>query len=225
MHPTAGTWKYRATDVIPSGTYHSTFSITIKDDGAAWTVNTAMEFPDGPVTDVSTLEKGTLILRRELFKHFPKPGQPWKPVMMNLDFTDNKVTGISTSANGHDTRVAVDLSGPVFADVPASEITIGCLPLADGYSATFRNWDVEKLALNPQAHNPERRVQLKVVGTERVTVPAGTFDSYKVELTPADGGPNKETVWIARDSRMPVKTYDVEVLRGVTTSTTTELVP
>jgi hypothetical protein len=32
-------------------------------------------------------------------------------------------------------------------------------------------------------------VQLKVAGTEAVTVPAGTFDTFKVELTPTDGGP------------------------------------
>jgi len=99
-NPTAGTWRYRATDAIPSGTYHSTFSITIKDEGPAWVVDTTMEFPDGPVTDVSTLEKGTLILRKELFKHFPKPGQPWKTVMMKLDFTASKVTGVSTNAKG-----------------------------------------------------------------------------------------------------------------------------
>jgi len=117
------------------------------------------------------------------------------------------------------------MSGPLFADIPGSEITIGCLPLAEGYSTTFRTWDIEKLALNSQARDIARLVQLNVVGSERVTVPAGTFDSYKIELTSATRESNKETVWIAKDSRMPVKTVAVEVLRGVTMSTTSELVP
>ena len=53
-------------------------------------------------------------------------------------------------------------------------------------------------------------------------MPAGTFDSYKVELTSADGGPNKETVWIAKDSRTPVKASAFDELYGVSN---TELVP
>jgi hypothetical protein len=84
---TAGTWKYKATAVKADGTFLWTYSITIKDDGGVWTVTDSMETPDGPVTDVSTLEKGTLILRKESFKHFAKPGRPW-PITLNLDFID-----------------------------------------------------------------------------------------------------------------------------------------
>jgi hypothetical protein len=36
-------------------------------------------------------------------------------------------------------------------------------------------------------------------------VPAGTFDAYKVEISSADGGDDKETLWIARDSHKAVK--------------------
>jgi hypothetical protein len=214
MDLTAGTWKYKTTGVQPDGTYLGTYSVTIKDDGA-WTVTDSIETPDGPVTDVSILEKGTLILRKESLKHFAKPGRPWL-VTINLDFRGNKVTG-TTNRSGQDKPVAVDLGGPLFAGGAGSDVTVGCLPLADGYSTTFRNFDIQKLN--------ENLLQLKVVGMERVTVPAGTFDSYKVELTSADGGSYKETVWIAKDSRMPVKTSEFEVLGGSTFSTTTELVP
>jgi hypothetical protein len=227
--PTAGTWKYRETDVLPRTVKHhndhSTFTITIKDDGGVWTITTAMKFPDGPVTDVSTLEKGTLILRKESFKHFLHPDQPWKPVAISLDFTGNKVTGIMKYVSRPDKAIAVELGGPAFADSASSDVTIGCLPLADGYSTTFRYFDIERLALNPQAPDKEKLMQLYVVGMERVTVPAGTFDSYKVELTSAEGGSHKHTVWIDKDSRTPVKAYEVEVVRGDTYSTTTELVP
>jgi hypothetical protein len=212
--PTAGTWKYKGTDVKAGSTYLFNYSTTVRDDGGMWTVTTAWDFPNlGPVTDVSTLEKGTLILRKESFKHFAKPGRPWL-VTINLDFTGSKVTGTSNRFTGQDRPVAVDLAGPVFADAAGSHVTIGCLPLADGYSTTFRDWDVEKLK--------ERVLHLKVVGMERVTVPAGTFDSYKVELASAAGGSDRETVWIAKDSRMPVKGSEVDELYGVTT---TELVP
>jgi hypothetical protein len=229
MDPTAGTWKYKETDALPRTVKrhndHSTFSITIKDDGGVWTVTTAFKFPDGPVTDVSTLEKGTLIVRKESFKHFLHQDQPWKPVAISLDFTGNKVTGTMKYVSRPDKPVAVELGGQAFADSASSDVTIGCLPLAEGYSTTFRYFDIERLALNPQAPDKEKLMQLKVVGMERVTVPAGTFDSYKVELTSAEGGSSKRTVWIDKDSRTPVRAYEVEVVSGGTYSTITELVP
>ena len=52
-------------------------------------------------------------------------------------------------------------------------------------------------------------MQLKVVGAESVTVPAGTFDCYKVELGSAEGGPEKATLWIAKDSRKSIKMTSV----------------
>ena len=228
--PTAGTWKYKGTVVAPADTHHgpllSTYSITIKDEGDAWTVTFGAEFPEGPVTDVSTLEKGTLVLRKELFKHFLHPDQPWKPVEVNLDFAGNKVTGTMKYVGRTDKQVAVELSGPAFADSASSDVTIGCLPLAEGYSTTFRYFDIERLALNPQAPDKEKLMQLKVVGMERVTVPAGTFDSYKVELASSDGS-YKETVWIAKDSRVPVKERTLELFgkKRVTVVNTAEMVP
>ncbi|MDQ2973915.1 MAG: DUF3108 domain-containing protein [Acidobacteriota bacterium] len=73
----------------------------------------------------------------------------------------------------------------------------GALPLAAGYGVGFRNFDVQKQKVQLK--------QLKVVGTESVTVPAGTFDAYKVEVTNADNDANKTTVWIAKDSRKVLK--------------------
>ena len=99
--------------------------------------------------------------------------------------------------NGQDKPVAVDLGGPLFADAAGSELVIASLPLAEGYTTTFRNFDVRR--------QKEKLMQLKVTGTESVTVPAGTFDAYKVEITSADGGSDKQTLWIAKDSRKPVK--------------------
>ena len=218
--PTAGTWKYKDIDVVRENlTLQSTYSVTVKDDGNTWTITTTFEFPQGPVTDVSTLEKGTLILRKETWTHFLHPDQPWKPVAITLNFNDDKVAGTMKYVNGPDKTVSVDLGGPLFA---GPDGWVGCLPLTDGYSTTFRYFDIDRFALNPQASNKIKSVELKVVGMERISVPAGTFDSYKVELTSAEGGPNKETVWIGKDSRMPVKVYGVSNLYGVIT---TELVP
>jgi len=206
VDPTAGTWKYNQTSVIQfrkvRRTIHSTSSVTVKDDGGVWTVTWAWKSDLGPVTDVSTYEKGTLVLRKELLDHFLHKDQPWKPVAIDVDFNGNKVTGVMKYVSLPDKPVAIDLGGPVF-DVVSPDMMIGCLPLADGYSTTFRYFQVDRLPIKPQAS--DELIRLEVVGTERVTVPAGTFDTYKVELTWVDGGLNKETVWIAKDLRVPVR--------------------
>jgi len=61
----------------------------------------------------------------------------------------------------------------------------------------YRNFDLEKQKV--------KVMQLEVAGSESVTVPAGTFEAFKVELSSADGGADKSTIWIAKDSRTPVK--------------------
>ncbi len=74
---------------------------------------------------------------------------------------------------------------------------LGLLPLAEGYRTTFRTFDVQKQkpALN----------QLKVLGQEEVTVPAGTFKAGKAELTSAEGEPGQALFWVATDARKVVK--------------------
>jgi len=108
------------------------------------------------------------------------------------------------------------LGGPLFADGPGAPQAIGALPLADGYSTTYRNFDPQK--------QKSKLIQLTVAGGESVTVPAGTFDAYKVELTSADGGPDKMTLWIAKDSRKAVKLAAVLAQMGGATLTA-ELLP
>ena len=100
----------------------------------------------------------------------------------------------------------MDLDGPLFADAAGANFAIGCLPLADGYTTAFRNFDVQKQKV--------KLMQLQVAGSESVTVPAGTFDTFKVELSSADGGPDKSTVWIAKDTRTPVKISDGDGRNG-----------
>jgi hypothetical protein len=99
--------------------------------------------------------------------------------------------------NGKETPVSVELGGAIFADGPGALQVIATLPLAEGYSATYRNFDVQKQKL--------KLMQLKVTGSEKVTVAAGSFETYQVDLESADGGPEKATVWIAKDTRKPVK--------------------
>ena len=79
--------------------------------------------------------------------------------------------------NGQERPIYADLDGPLFADAAGAGQS---WPIAscDGYTATFRNFDLQKQKV--------KVMQLKVAGKESVTVPAaGTFDAFRVEVTSA----------------------------------------
>ncbi|HEY1525076.1 MAG TPA: alpha/beta fold hydrolase [Candidatus Angelobacter sp.] len=183
-----GAYKYKAMIEVSGQQIPLSISSTIAEAGGAWSATDVMTTPNGDVTTTSTLEKGTLITRNLTLKS----GQG----SMDLNFAGDKAAG-NVNMGGQDKAVSVDLGGPLFANAAGAKQSISCLPLAEGYSTTYRNFDVQQQKV--------KLMQLKVTGVEKVTVPAGTFDAYKIEITSADGGADKETLWVARDSRKAVK--------------------
>ena len=174
-----GTHNYKASFAVSGQTIPVTIKSEIKEENGAWTVTDTAQFPQGPVTDVTTLEKGSLLLKRRMINQ--------GPVAIEINVTPNKVSG-STTMSGQSTPIDVDPGGALFADGAGAFDVLAALPLADGYSLSFRNFDVQK-------QKPQIK-QLKVVGTESVTVAAGTFDAYKLEIVAADNEADKQTVWI-----------------------------
>jgi len=185
----AGTFNYKATIAVQGQTIPLTTTTEIKEDGANWIATETGESPAfGKIIDVATIEKGSLILKHRSLKQ--------AEVVIELDFKDNKATGTMTQG-GQSKPISVDVGGIVFADGGGAFDVVARLPLAANYTTTFRNFDVEKQKMQIK--------QLKVTGMESVTVPAGTFDAYKVEVVSADDEADKQIVWIAKDSHKVVK--------------------
>lgn len=192
-----GVYHYQVKIEVRGQQMNLKLSTTIQDSGASWTVIDQMETPGGTATDTATIEKTTLILR--------KRNVTQGPVVIDLDFSGDKAAG-KMSMNGQDRPVAVDLGGPLFADGPGADQAIASLPLAVGYSTTFRNFDFQTQKI--------KLLQLNVSGVETVTVPAGKFDAYRVEITSADGGSDKKTLWVSKDTHKVVKASAVVAAMG-----------
>ena len=161
---------------------------TIEEQGGNWVVTGTAKMPMGDAVDVTTLDKATLVPRKRSIKQ--------GPAAIELTFADGKATG-TVAMGGEPKPVSVDLGGDLFADGVGANEAIASLPLAPGFSTTYRNFDVR-----------QQKVQLKqakVTGSESVTVPAGTFDAWKVEIASAEGEPGQTTIWVAKDSRKVVK--------------------
>jgi dipeptidyl aminopeptidase/acylaminoacyl peptidase len=201
------TAKYQIVIAMGGQQMKMALTSTIKEENGKWSAVDAMETPMGTVNDTAVLDKGTLIARARKMQQ--------GPASLQLQFTDAKATG-SVNMGGGDKPVDVETGGPIFAEGPGAPQAIAALPLADGYTTTFRNFD-------PQKMKP-KLMQLKVAGTETVTVPAGKFDAIKVEVTSAEGGSENQTIWIAKDTRTPVKIQAVMASMGGATMTA-ELLP
>ncbi len=182
------TVNFKATIAVNGQTIPMDITSVVKDENGAWVVSDTAKTPMGDMLDTTTLEKGTLIVKKRSVTQ--------GPVVVTLEFADDKATGTMTM-NGQTKPVSADLGGALFADGAGTHAVIAALPLAEGYHATFRNFNVQsqKVALK----------QLKVVGVEEITVPAGTFKAWKVEQSSAEGEPGATTIWVATDSRKVVK--------------------
>ncbi len=185
--PLTGPMAYKV--AVQAGAQNIQLEVTseIKEEGGNWVATDTMKTPMGDAVDVTVLAKDTLAP----IKRSVKQG----PVAIELAYAGTKVTG-KMAMGGQDRPIETDLGGALYADGAGSSQSIAALPLADGYTAVFMNLDLQKAK--------GKTMQLKVIGSESVTVPAGTFDSFKVEISAADG-PDKQTLWVAKSPRKVVK--------------------
>ncbi|MEK7832544.1 MAG: prolyl oligopeptidase family serine peptidase, partial [Acidobacteriota bacterium] len=189
--------NYKAKLELGGQTIEMTATTEIKDQGGNWVASELAKTPQGEISDTTVIEKGSLVVTKRSIKQ--------GPVTIDVDFKANKASG-AMSMNGQARPIAADTGGAVFADGAGSYSVVGALPLADGYSTTFRNFDLQQQKATLK--------QLKVTGSEKITVPAGTFDAFKVEITSAEGGPGKTTIWIAKTNRNLIKTVAVVPQNG-----------
>ena len=179
----------------------------IEEKDGAWAATEMAETPVGTSIDMAILEKGTLVVQRRSMKQ----GE----ASVDVDFSGGRAAG-KISVNGQERTISADVGGPLFADAAGSLQAIGCLPLADGYTFAYRNFDLQR--------QKTKVMHLRVNAPETVTVPAGTFEAFVVQISSPESASDKATIWIAKESRQPVKILTVSSAMGGATMTS-ELVP
>ena len=94
----------------------------------------------------------------------------------------------SLSEEGEAREVDLDLGAPPFAEGLAQGISIACLPLAEDFHTTFR----------AMAHGADRVQILHVVvlSQEALTVPAGSFRAWKVEISCPGEVADRLLLWV-----------------------------
>lgn len=199
---TPGSYKYATKLSMGANSMNLSATTSISKDGDNWKVTDVVTTPQGEVAEEAILDGKTLALKRRAMTK--------GPVTYELESKGTKVVG-SVRFQGNEKPVDAEVGGPLFADAAGSTNVIAALPLAEGYTTTFRNFDIQK--------QKGKLMQLKVSGSESVSVPAGTFDSWKVDLSSAEGGPEKITVWVAKDARKAVRVSAIMPQMGGATMT------
>jgi hypothetical protein len=189
----AGTATYKARLEVQGQTIPMDVTRTVKDSSGVWIVSENAVTPMGVMSDEAIISKGTFAPRSRVVHQ--------GPAVVEVSYAGDKASG-KMSMNGQDRPIAADLGGALFADGPGAGDIIATLPLADGYATTFRNFDL--MGQKVQARS------LRVTGSEKVTVPAGTFDAWKVEITPADGGTAESTtLYVDKATHRAIKSVTV----------------
>jgi hypothetical protein len=135
-----------------------------------WRIISATQSPMGAAADTFYLDRQTLLpMRRSVTQG---------PAVINVQYLPDAVKG-SMKMGAQDMPIEVKLVAPIWGDGAALEVTLAALPLAENYETTVRVFDLLSRKIRPMS--------LKVVGTETIAVPAGSFETYKIEMKPLDG--------------------------------------
>ncbi len=175
-------YNYAGNIAVGTQTIPLNSTLTITEEGDTWIVSETAETPMGDMSDVVTLKKGSL----EMVSREVKQG----PATINMDISAEKLSG-SMEMGGNNTPIEQELEAPLFADGGGASQVMAQLPLEEGYMTYFRNFDMQSQQI--------KTFKLEVVGTEEVTVPAGTFTAHKVSVVSAEGDPGSRTLWVATD--------------------------
>jgi dipeptidyl aminopeptidase/acylaminoacyl peptidase len=145
-----------------------------------WRIISEQSSPMGAAADTFDVDLKTLI---PVYR-----GVKQGPATVRVNYSKTAING-AISMPGREMPLASELDAPVYGSDAALDLVVALLPLAPGYKTTLRTFDVLSQSV--------KIMTLEVAGVEKVTVPAGTFDAFKVELKNMDGEAGGGTVYVS----------------------------
>lgn len=189
--PAAGLDRYTAKIKLGAQEVPLEVSTEIRSEGAKLLATDVMKTPMGEVKMTAEMDAATLAVSRVTVNQ--------GPMAIDVKYADGKAAG-EMKMGANPKPINAETGGQIFADTAGTSQSIASLPFTEGYETFYRNFDLQKQKVGIR--------KVKVLGSEQVTVPAGTFDTYKVEVTSVEG-PEKTTFWIAKKERKSVKMESV----------------
>ena len=182
----SGTMQYAATLQVQGQEIPMNVARTIEpatlDSQEVWKIVDVAETSMGQAQDTVAVDRSTLLpIQRSAGGMFA----------IRLDYQDGAITGEVTGGS-QTTPIETSLDAPVAGDGPGLELFLMGLPLEKGYQTTLRSYDVQMQQV--------RLFRLQVTGAETVEVPAGTFETFALDLEPLDGEGGGVTLNMMREA-------------------------
>jgi hypothetical protein len=199
--------SYRSTILLNGESVSSDMTRQITADNGNWVVSEKVSSIFGNSLEINTIDQKIM--------------KPVKRVIENgalkieLDYTPTMIKG-SVVGGAMDRIIALQTEEAIFTDGAGMDLVIGSLPLRDGFMGYYRTF-------NPQSHQIKIN-QVKVVGVERVNVPAGNFETFKVEFKPINGD-QATTFWIEKGRAVKMMTTLTHLNDAVMITELTHSVP
>ncbi|RAW03468.1 S9 family peptidase [Pseudochryseolinea flava] len=150
----------------------------VKLENGKWIVTDAVTSPQFSVSDQNVFEPKTLKATHRSIKQ--------GPINIEVDYTESGATG-TTDMNGVKKNINASFEKHVLSDGAGLDLLIARMPIKENFATVIEVYDGSKDKI--------KRLNVKVVAKESVTVPAGTFEAYKIEVAQVDG-PEKFTSWM-----------------------------
>ncbi len=163
----------------------STRGITLREteDGPVVDIVSSSKGPMGSGTDHYVLEAGSMLpLRRQVEQG---------PATIEVEYGASEVTGVIQA--GQEIPIQVELDAPAFGADGALETVIMALALDTDYRTTVR-------AVEIGMQQRVRFYSISVDGAETVSVPAGEFDTWKINVEPIDDEGGGQSLWVSRET-------------------------
>ncbi|RLC96462.1 MAG: hypothetical protein DRI46_13840 [Chloroflexi bacterium] len=151
-----------------------------RGDQDVWRVISEQTGPMGAAVDTFDVDYNSLL---PVYRGIKQGG-----TTVTVNYSETEING-SINMPGREMPLTSELEAPVYGSETALDLVLASLPLAPGYATTLRTFDVLTQSV--------KIMSLGVAGVEEVTVPAGTFEAYKVELKNMDGEPGGGTVYVS----------------------------
>jgi dienelactone hydrolase len=173
-----------------------------------WRIISSTQSPMGAAADTFYLDQQSLLPVHR--------SSSQGPAIVTVQYLAEAIKG-SMRMGAQEVPIEVKLAAPVLGDGAALEVTLAALPLAPNYETTIRVFELVSRKIRP--------LSLKVTGMETVTVKAGAFETFKVEMKPLDGEAGGGVLNVSSDkNRRVVRSFaNLPAMTGGGT-VTTELV-
>ena len=180
---TEQTRTYRMTVELPDGAVHMTASTSwsraTRDGQDIWLVHLVNDSSLGRMVEDIFLRRDDL---RPLHRAVEQAG-----VRLALDYTDSAVQGQASFPDGQDVPIDVPLSAPAVGHV---ESALAVLPLTPGFT-------IELSTFEPTMQM-ERHWRVVVAQAETTATPAGTFETYRLEINDPESTGAPGLYWVTR---------------------------